>query len=65
MGKRNQEDYESDGGFIEDAPKTKKLKGSRVHETKRPVVSNEVHVDDEGNEYWEVGALSYLTAAQF
>lgn len=49
MGKRQQaDDYESDGGFVEDAPRSKKAKVGR------PVI-NEMQTDDEGNEFWEVG----------
>lgn len=48
MLKRTQE-YESDNGFVEDAPQSKKRKGGE----KKPV-STETHQDDDGNEYWEV-----------
>ena len=48
MAKRelDEDDYESDGGFVEDAPKSKKQKQKEV--------SGEVQKDDEGNQYWEV-----------
>lgn len=50
MAKRqhDKDNYESDNGFVEDAPKSKKQK---------KLLSSEVQKDDEGNEYWEVGAL--------
>lgn len=47
---KRKEAYDSDNGFVEDAPKNKKQKGGN---TKAPV-SSEMHKDDEGNEYWEV-----------
>ena len=48
LSRKYVEDYESDGGFVEDAPKSKKQK-SEPKQTKTGV-----HIDDEGNEYWEV-----------
>lgn len=47
MAKRQlaKDDYESDGGFVEDAPKSKKQKKQ---------LSSEVQKDADGNEYWEV-----------
>lgn len=49
--RRAVDDYASDDGFVEDAPKSKKsraapLSSSRVLEKKK---------DSEGNAYWEVG----------
>lgn len=41
-------DYESDGGFVEDAPKSKKQKKE---------LSGGIQKDDDGNEYWEVRML--------
>jgi len=55
MPKRQQ--YESDGGFVDDAPKTKKAKsgGNELKKTEgKATVSTEMQTDDEGNEYWEV-----------
>lgn len=43
------EEYENDGGFVEDAPKSKKSK-----QTKNSTVVSGKQEDDEGNEYWEV-----------
>ena len=48
-----EEDYESDDGFVEDAPKSKKRK-SELQQKGSKSVSGETRVDDEGNEYWEV-----------
>lgn len=61
MPKRAQETYEDDGGFVEDAPKSKKSKkadkseGNSVKraEGKTPV-STERQTDKDGNAYWEV-----------
>lgn len=39
------DDYDSDGGFVEDAPKSKKAKTA---------ISKNKQVDDDGNPYWEV-----------
>ena len=47
--------YESDDGFVEDAPKNKKAKssGNQLKQTEgKATVSTEMHQDDEGNEYW-------------
>ena len=44
------EDYDSDGGFVEDAPKSKKSKGA----TAKPSVDMEMKKDDDNNEYWDV-----------
>lgn len=40
-------DYESDGGFVADAPKSKKQKQNKD-------VNTGAQRDDEGNDYWEV-----------
>jgi hypothetical protein len=45
------EDYGSDGGFVEDAPKSKRTK------TSTQPISKDKQLDDEGNPYWEVGFL--------
>lgn len=39
------DEYDSDGGFVEDAPKSKKTKTA---------ISKNKQVDDDGNPYWEV-----------
>lgn len=39
------DEYESDGGFVENAPKSKKQKKE---------LNSGLQKDDEGNEYWEV-----------
>lgn len=41
-------DYDSDGGFVEDAPKSKKAK------TAKEAPSKEHQKDDDGNDFWEV-----------
>jgi len=55
MPKRTQESYESDGGFIEDAPQSKKRKGGG-----RTAASAGLQKDDNGDEYWEVSARTLL-----
>ena len=52
MPKRTQEEYESDGGFVDDAPKGKKAKAT----DKKAPADTEQQVDDDGNVYWEVGS---------
>jgi len=42
------EDYDSDGGFVEDAPKSKRAKTSKAPP------SQDLHKDDDDNEFWEV-----------
>lgn len=44
------ENYESDDGFVEDAPKSKKSKKSSA----KAELDLSMQKDDEGNEYWEV-----------
>lgn len=39
------DDYDSDDGFVEDAPKSKRTKTA---------ISKDKQVDDDGNPYWEV-----------
>ena len=41
-------DYESDDGFVEDAPKSKKSKKGDFK------ANSQLQTDDEGNEFWEV-----------
>lgn len=46
------EEYEADGGFVEDAPKSKKTKAASVKEAKpKPSPKSE----DLESQYWEVG----------
>ena len=49
------EEYENDGGFVEDAPKSKKGKQSSGSK-----VANGKQEDDEGNVYWEVSIIRFL-----
>ncbi|KAK3061064.1 hypothetical protein LTR53_019895, partial [Teratosphaeriaceae sp. CCFEE 6253] len=53
MPKRTKEQYENDDGFVEDAPRSKKAKGTGANEGKKATISTEMQTDDEGNEYWE------------
>lgn len=56
------EDYESDGGFIEDAPKSKKSKNGVA----KASVNYERQKDDDGNDYWEVISLpSIISPKQY
>ena len=45
--RKHVEEYDSDDGFVEDAPKSKKQKVKKE-------VGSDVQKDDDGNEYWEV-----------
>jgi len=54
MPKRAKEQYDNDDGFVEDAPRSKKAKGTGANEGKKASISTEKQVDDEGTEYWEV-----------
>ena len=42
------EEYGSDGGFVEDAPKSKRSKTSKASPSK------DTKKDDDGNDFWEV-----------
>lgn len=57
-----EETYESDGGFVEDAPKSKRTKNTAANELKqkdgKATVSTATQKDDEGNSYWEVSTAS-------
>ncbi|KAF2724346.1 PC4-domain-containing protein [Polychaeton citri CBS 116435] len=53
--KRVADDYESDDGFVEDAPKSKKTKN----------VSGGGQVDDEGNPYWELSRQRRVQVTEF
>jgi hypothetical protein len=47
------EEYEADGGFVEDAPKSKKTKAASVKETKSKSHSKS---EESESQYWEVSA---------
>jgi len=46
------DDYDSDGGFVEAAPQSKRAKTA---------ISKDKQVDDDGNPYWEVSLLTAST----
>ena len=54
MPKRTKQEYDADGGFVEDAPTGKKSRNGNANERQKAPLSTEVQTDDEGNEYWEV-----------
>ena len=57
--KRDSEAYESDGGFVEDAPQSKKSKKSEVQKREvKQEVDLERHTDDDGNPYFQVSTES-------
>ena len=56
------EDYDSDDGFVEGAPKSKKLKSEPKP---KKTVTQEVQKDDEGNEYWEISGKRRISLSQF
>lgn len=41
------DEYDSDGGFVEDAPQSKRAKTTKT-------ISRDKQIDDDGNPYWEV-----------
>jgi hypothetical protein len=45
------EEYEADGGFVEDAPKSKKTKAANVKDTKAKISPK---TEDSESQYWEV-----------
>lgn len=55
LSRKYVEDYESDGGFVEDAPKNKKRKSEPKQR------NSDMQKDDEGNEYWEVRRTLRIT----
>lgn len=59
LARKHAEDYESDDGFVEDAPKSKKIK------TEVKPRNTTMQQDDEGNEYWEVGEVAALGFQDF
>ncbi|KAF2101860.1 PC4-domain-containing protein [Rhizodiscina lignyota] len=67
--KRDSEAYESDGGFIEDAPKSKKSRKAAANETKRREGKQEVNLskqtDEEGNPYFELSKMRRITVSKY
>ncbi|KAK3061884.1 hypothetical protein LTS18_005240 [Coniosporium uncinatum] len=62
------EAYESDDGFVEDAPKSKKSKTAASEVKKREgkeQVNLDKQTDDEGNPFWEVSKLRRVTVSEF
>ncbi|KAK3724419.1 hypothetical protein LTR37_001043 [Vermiconidia calcicola] len=53
--RKHVEEYESDDGFVEDAPKNKKQNKT----------VNEMQTDDEGNEYWELSGKRRVQVSDF
>ncbi|CAK4031702.1 PC4-domain-containing [Lecanosticta acicola] len=54
-------DYESDGGFVEDAPKSKKSKGSNA----KGAVDLQQKKDDDGNAYWDLSGTRRLGVSHY
>lgn len=50
------EEYEADGGFVEDAPKSKKTKAAPVKEAKS---KSSAKSEDSENQYWEVSQVNH------
>ncbi|KAK6006658.1 hypothetical protein QM012_005666 [Aureobasidium pullulans] len=50
------DDYDSDGGFVEDAPKSKRTKTA---------ISKDKQVDDDGNPYWELSGKRRVTLSEY
>jgi hypothetical protein len=49
-------EYESDDGFVEDAPTSKKQRSDNKPKGGKVASSAEMGKDKDGNEYWEVGS---------
>ncbi|KAF2770444.1 hypothetical protein EJ03DRAFT_350516 [Teratosphaeria nubilosa] len=67
MPKRAQ-DYESDGGFVEDAPKNKKPKsgGNQLKMSEgKTQVSTQMQKDEDGNEFWELSRTRRIGISTF
>ncbi|KAK4497991.1 hypothetical protein PRZ48_010647 [Zasmidium cellare] len=56
------EDYEDDGGFVEDAPKSKKSKNNGATKAS---AKYEMQKDSDGNEYWEISGKRRLQISEF
>ncbi|EME42281.1 hypothetical protein DOTSEDRAFT_154955 [Dothistroma septosporum NZE10] len=54
-----EEEYDSDGGFIEDAPKSKKTKAAAQ------AANLEVQQDDDGQEYWQISGKRRLVVSDY
>lgn len=54
--RRAVDDYTSDDGFVEDAPKVKKSRTT----VKSSAIALEKETDDEGNTFWEVSWRSVV-----
>ncbi|KAI5195924.1 hypothetical protein AUEXF2481DRAFT_25517 [Aureobasidium subglaciale EXF-2481] len=52
------DDYDSDGGFVEDAPQSKRAK-------KGQPISKDKQVDEDGNPYWELSGKRRVTLSEF
>ncbi|KAI5194888.1 PC4-domain-containing protein [Aureobasidium subglaciale] len=52
------DDYDSDGGFVEDAPQSKRTK-------KGQPISEDKQVDEDGNPYWELSGKRRVTLSEF
>ncbi|KAF2835671.1 PC4-domain-containing protein [Patellaria atrata CBS 101060] len=65
VGKRKSqaESYESDGGFVEDAPKSKKSKTTKG--ASKAQVDGDLQIDDDGNEYFMISKLRRVTISEF
>ncbi|KAF2173649.1 hypothetical protein M409DRAFT_15927 [Zasmidium cellare ATCC 36951] len=58
------EDYEDDGGFVEDAPKSKKSKNGASKPSAKSA-KYEMQKDADGNEYWEISGKRRLQVSEF
>jgi hypothetical protein len=65
MPKRSQQQYESDNGFVEDAPKSKKSKNSTSSSPAKAALNTEELFDDDGNQYWELSRVRRVGISTF
>lgn len=57
------DDYESDDGFVEDVPSSKRAKKSSSSSKSKGVGGG--LVDTEGNTYWELSGMRRITISEF
>jgi hypothetical protein len=57
------DDYESDHGFVEDVPSSKRAKKSSSSSKAKGVGGS--LVDTEGNTYWELSGMRRITISEF
>lgn len=62
LSRKHVEEYDSDNGFVEDAPASKKR---RSEPKQKKELKSGVQKDDEGNEYWELSGRRRVQVSSF